>query len=248
MEDQIKGKVVVITGASSGIGESTARHLAQRGAKLVLAARRIELLNKLVSEIKSEGGEAIAVRTDVTSASDVKKLSEQAVAAFGRIDVLINNAGLMALAPLELGKIDEWNSMIDINIKGVLNGIAAVLPQMKEQQAGHIINMSSVVGHKVFTPIGTVYSATKFAVRVISEGLRSEAPAGVRTTIISPGAVETELVKGTSVPEVAVGVKEFYEANQIKPDAVARAIVYAIEQPADVDINEILIRPTLQEF
>ena len=154
----------------------------------------------------------------------------------------------MPLAPLAKLKVDEWSRMIDVNIKGVLHGIAAVLPTMTTQGDGHIINVASVAGHKLFTPIGTVYSATKFAVRVLSEGLRSEAPAGVRATIISPGAVESELQLGSSDADDAAGVKAFYQANQIPADSVARAIAYAIEQPADVDINEIVLRPTVQEF
>ena len=217
----LAGKVVVITGASSGLGEATARHLAARGAKLVLAARRTDKL---------------------------QALADATVKRFGRIDVLVNNAGIMPLAPLAKLKVDEWSRMIDVNIKGVLHGIAAVLPTMTTQGDGHIINVASVAGHKLFTPIGTVYSATKFAVRALSEGLRAEAPAGVRTTIISPGAVESELQLGSSDADSAAGVQAFYQANQIPADSVARAIAYSIEQPADVDINEIVLRPTVQEF
>ena len=244
----IQGKVVIITGASSGLGEATARHLAARGAKLVLAARRTDRLQALVSEIEAAGGEALAVATDVVDPAQVQALAEQAKARFGRIDVLVNNAGIMPLAPLAKLKVDEWSRMIDVNIKGVLHGIAAVLPTMQTQRSGHIINIASVAGLKVFSPIGAVYSATKFAVRALSEGLRAEAPEGVRTTIVSPGAVESELKLGSSDPDAAAGVRAFYDANQIPAESVARAIAYAIEQSPEVDINEIVLRPTVQDF
>lgn len=246
--DNIAGKVVIVTGASSGLGEATARHLAARGAKLVLAARRTDRLDALVADIAGQGGEAIAVATDVSKRADVEALAAAASARFGRIDVLVNNAGVMPLAPIEKLRVEEWDRMIDVNIKGVLYGIAAVLPAMKAQGSGHIINIASVAGLKVFAPIGTVYSATKFAVRALSEGFRSEAPVGVRTTIVSPGAVESELRLGSTDADAVAGVNAFYEANQIPADSVARAIVYAIEQPANVDVNEIVLRPTVQEF
>jgi len=248
IQDNIQGKVVVITGASSGLGEATARLLAARGAKLALGARRTERLQALVADIESARGEAIAVQTDVASRADVEALVDAAVRRFGRIDVIVNNAGLMALAPLDKLKVDEWDRMIDVNIRGVLHGVAAALPRMKAQGGGHIVNVASVGGLKVFTPIGTVYSMTKFAVRAISEGLRVEAPAGVRTTIVSPGAVASELKDHSSDADSAAGVAAFYEAFQIPADAVARAVAYAIEQPAEVDVNEIVLRPTTQEF
>jgi NADP-dependent 3-hydroxy acid dehydrogenase YdfG len=248
VQDNIKDKVVVITGASSGLGEATARLLAQRGAKLVLAARRKERLDQLATELRSAGAQVTAVAADVSRRADVDALAAAALRDFGRIDVLVNNAGIMPLAPLDKLKVDEWDRMIDVNIKGVLYGIAAVLPGMRERGRGHVINLSSVAGFKVFAPIGTVYSATKFAVRAISEGLRAEASAGIRSTIISPGAIASELKHNTSDADTSAGVKAFYEANQIPADAVARAIAYAIEQPDDVDINEIVIRPTVQEF
>ena len=244
----IQGKVVIITGASSGLGEATARHLAARGAKLVLAARRTDRLQALAREIEAGGGEALAVATDVVNPAQVQALADQAKARFGRIDVLVNNAGIMPLAPLAKLKVDEWSRMIDVNIKGVLHGIAAVLPTMQAQKSGHIIYIASVAGLKVFSPIGAVYSATKFAVRALSEGLRAEAPEGVRTTIVSPGAVESELKLGSSDAEAAAGVKTFYQANQIPAESVARAIAYAIEQPPEVDVNEIVLRPTVQDF
>ena len=248
VQNLIAGKVAIITGASSGLGESAARHLAARGARVVLAARRADRLDRLVAEIRETGGEAIAVATDVSKRDDLERLAAAAVEAFGRIDVLVNNAGVMPLSPIDKLRVDEWDRTIDVNIKGVLYGIAAVLPQMKTQGSGHIVNIASVAGLKVFTPIGTVYSATKFAVRAISEGLRAEAGDGIRVTIVSPGAVESELQFGSSDPESAAGVKAFYDANQIPADSVARAIVYAVEQPANVDINEIVLRPVSQEF
>lgn len=249
VQDNVKGKVAIVTGASSGIGESMARHLAARGAKVVLAARRTDRLDKVVAEIREAGGEAIAIATDVAQRADLEKLAAATVEAFGRIDVLVNNAGVMPLSPLEKLKIDEWDRTIDVNIKGVLYGIAAVLPRMQAQGSGHILNVASIAGIKVFTPIGTVYSATKHAVRAISEGLRVEmGNNGVRVTVVSPGAVESELKFGSTDPEAAAGLKAFYDANQIPADAVARAVVYAVEQPANVDINEVVVRPVSQDF
>jgi len=249
VQDNIKGKVAIVTGASSGIGESMARHLAARGAKVVLAARRTDRLDKVVAEIREAGGEAIAIATDVAQRADLEKLAAETVEAFGRIDLLVNNAGVMPLSPLEKLKVDEWDRTIDVNIKGVLYGIAAVLPRMQAQGSGHILNVASIAGIKVFTPIGTVYSATKHAVRAISEGLRVEmGNNGVRVTVVSPGAVESELKFGSTDPEAAAGLKAFYDANQIPADAVARAVVYAVEQPANVDINEVVVRPVSQDF
>lgn len=242
----IQGKVVAITGASSGLGEATARHLAAKGASVFLGARREERLAAIVTEIEAAGGQAAAMRVDVTRRAEVDAFVQAAVSRFGRIDVLVNNAGLMALAPIEKTLIDEWERMIDINIKGVLYGVAAALPVFARQGGGHIINIASVAGHKV-TAGGAVYCATKHAVRVISEGVRQEVD-GVRTTIISPGAVQSELPLGISDPETAAGIQEFYRQQAIPANAVARAIAYAIEQPADVDINEILLRPTTQEL
>ncbi|VWX61252.1 putative enzyme [Burkholderiales bacterium 8X] len=249
IQDNIRGKIAIVTGASSGLGESTARHLAARGAKVVLAARRVDRLDAVVAEIRAAGGEAMAVATDVSKRADLERLAAATIEAFGRIDVLVNNAGVMPLSPIDKLKVDEWDRTIDVNIKGVLYGIAAVLPRMKAQGSGHIVNISSIAGFKVFTPIGTVYSATKYAVRAISEGLRVEVGnSGVRVTIVSPGAVDSELKFNTTDPDAAAGVNAFYEANQIPADSVARAIVYAVEQPADVDINEVVLRPVSQEF
>jgi NADP-dependent 3-hydroxy acid dehydrogenase YdfG len=242
----IKGKVVVITGASSGLGEATARLLSAQGATVVLGARRIERLQKLADELTANGGQALALATDVTDHDQVKSLVDAAVQKYGRIDVMINNAGLMPHSPLERLKIDDWNRTIDVNIKGVLYGIAAALPYMKQQKAGHIINVSSVAGHKV-TPNGAVYCATKHAVRALSEGLRVEVkPYNIRTTIISPGAVATELPDSVTEPDVADKIHKFYKDTAIPADSFARAVVFAMSQPDDVDINEILFRPTSQ--
>jgi NADP-dependent 3-hydroxy acid dehydrogenase YdfG len=248
MGNNIEAKVVVITGASSGLGEAAARHLSALGASLVLGARRFDRLRSLADELTTRDGKALAVETDVTRADQVKALVDAAVRTYGRIDVMINNAGLMPQSLLERLKIDEWDRMIDVNIKGVLYGIAAALPPMKTQKSGHFINVSSVAGHKV-RPGGTVYSATKHAVRVISEGLRQEVkPYNIRTTVISPGAVDTELPDTITDPDVAMAMRKFYDEMAIPADSFARAVVFAMSQPEDVDVNEILFRPTLQEF
>ena len=244
----IAGKVVVITGASSGLGEATARHLSARGAVVVLGARRVGRIEALAGENANAGGKAIAVATDVTDAAQVRRLVDAAVERFGRIDVMLNNAGLMPHSPLERRKIDDWDRMIDVNIKGVLYGIAAALPYMQKQKSGHFIHVSSVAGHKV-RPAGAVYSATKTAVRVISEGLRQEVkPWNVRTTIISPGAVATELPQSITEPDIAKGIGDFYESYALPAETFARAVAFAMSQPEDVDINEILFRPTRQEL
>lgn len=246
MSNNIEGKVVVITGASSGLGEAAARHLAELGAKVVLGARRLDHIDRIAGEINAAGGKALAVETDVTDPAQVQALVDAAVSAHGRIDVMLNNAGLMPHSPLDRRKIDDWNSMIDVNIKGVLYGIAAALPIMEEQKSGHIINVSSVAGHKVGVN-NAVYSATKYAVRVISEGLRQEVkPFGLRTTVISPGAVATELVDGITEPDIQAGIQSFYDEVAISADSFARCVAFAIGQPEDVDINEILFRPTAQ--
>jgi NADP-dependent 3-hydroxy acid dehydrogenase YdfG len=244
MTQGINGKVVVITGASSGLGEATARRLAQGGAKLVLGARRIERLQALASELSFTN--VAVVRTDVTKREQVENLVNHAVETFGRVDVIINNAGLMPLSPLEALRVDDWDRMIDVNLKGVLYGIAAALPHMKAQHGGHIISVSSVAGHKI-SPGGAVYSAPKYGVRVISEALRQEVkPYNIRTTVISPGAVATELPGSVTEPDVAAGVNALYESMAVPADSFASMVAFAMSQPDDVDVNEILFRPTAQ--
>ena len=266
---EIESKVVIITGASSGVGKATARRLGASGAKLMLAARREDRLKDLVAAIQKTGGTVAYRVTDVADRAQVQALAEATLETYGRIDVLVNNAALMPESPLDQIKVDEWDQIIDVNLKGVLYGIAAVLPTMRPQKSGHVINLSSIGGHKVVVG-AVVYCATKYAVRAISEGLRLESNGEIRSTIISPGAVATEglllLSKGeirsTNISPGAVAteltdtitdgdttsrVNQFYSLA-IDADAIARAIAYAIEQPADVDVNEIIIRPTRQEF
>src|SRR6516165_5090210 len=246
MSNNIEAKVVVITGASSGLGEATARLLCVQGASVVLGARRDDRLQSLAKELNSSGAKVFAVTTDVTQYDQVKRLVDRAVQTYGRIDVMIKNAGLMPQSPLERLKIDEWDRMIDVNIKGVLYGIAAALPYMKEQKAGHIINVSSVAGHKV-APGFAVYAATKFAVRALSEEVRQEVkPYNIRTTVISPGAVATELLNSITEPDVAETVRKRVEEIALPADSFARAVAFAISQPDEMDVNEILFRPTRQ--
>jgi NADP-dependent 3-hydroxy acid dehydrogenase YdfG len=248
MNNNIEAKVVVITGASSGLGEAAARHLSSLGATVVLGARRVDRIQALAKELNAQGGQALAVATDVTQFDQVQRLVDAAVQTYGRIDVIINNAGLMPHSPLDRRKIDDWNRTIDVNIKGVLYGIGAALPYMQKQKSGHIINVSSVAGHKVRAG-GAVYAATKHAVRVISEGLREEVkPYDIRTTVISPGAVDTELADSITEPDVAENTRKFYAQVAIPADSFARVVAFAISQPAEVDINEILYRPTRQEY
>lgn len=248
MTHNIENKVVVITGASSGIGEATARHLAGHGAKVVLGARRVERLGALVSDIEAAGGQALAVATDVTNRTDVATLLDASVKAFGRIDVLINNAGIMPLSALEALKVEEWDRMIDVNIKGVLYGIAAALPHMKAQKSGHIITTASVAGHLVF-PASSVYSGTKFAVRAICEGLRQEVKDyNIRTTILSPGAVKTELLDQISDETVKTANSDYVNEIGISADSYARIAAFVISQPEEVDVNEIIFRPTAQQL
>lgn len=241
-----ENKVMILTGASSGIGEAAAKELASCGAKLVLAARREDRLQQLQDDIVKEGGEASYQVTDVSDQQQMDGLAQFALDQYGGIDVLVNNAGLMPLSFLSSRKIEEWDQMVDVNIKGVLYGIAAVLPHMRERKQGHIINLSSVAGHEV-NPGGAVYSGTKYAVRAITEGLRKEEGArrNIRTTIISPGAVDTELTDHITEEKLQSGVEKLYE-QAINAEAIARAIRYAIEQPDEVAVNELLVRPTTQ--
>jgi len=243
----IQDKVVIITGASSGIVEATAKELAFKGAKFVLATRRKDRLKKLQEEIRTNGGEAIYKVTDVTSRQQMEELAAYALKEFGKIDVLVNNAGIMPQAFLAENKVDEWDKMIDVNIKGVLYAIAGIVPSMRERKSGHVINLSSVAGHNIY-PGGTVYCGTKFAVKAISEGLRQEEAmngTNIRVTNISPGAVSSELLETTTDPMMKAGLDEFYKVA-IDAERIASAISFAIEQPSDVGINEMIIRPTVQ--
>jgi NADP-dependent 3-hydroxy acid dehydrogenase YdfG len=236
----VAGKVIAITGASSGIGEGTARLLAERGAKLMLGARRTDRLEALAAEIVAAGGEAQFRALDVTDRADFEAFVAATEAAFGRVDVLINNAGIMPLSLFDSLKVDEWDQMIDVNIRGVLHGIAAGLPRMKAQGSGHFVNISSIGGYRVWPTCG-VYSATKFAVRAISDGLRMEHD-DIRVTVVSPGVVESELAHTITDPVAASAMVDF-RSIALTPDAIARAIAYAVEQPADVDVNELVVRP-----
>jgi NADP-dependent 3-hydroxy acid dehydrogenase YdfG len=244
----IAGKVVVITGASSGIGATTSTLLAQQGARVVLGARRKDRIDAVVNAIGAAGGQAIGFAADVTQRADVEALMQGAVDHFGRVDVIVNNAGIMPIAPIEALKVDEWDRQIDVNLKGVLYGVAAALPHMQKQKSGHIINVASVFGIRVFAPGAVVYCATKAAVRTLTEGLRMELHSqNIRCTIISPGAVATDLPESSSDEATRKSLREFYQMA-IPADSLARAIAYAIEQPAEVEIDEIVIRPTAQDF
>lgn len=246
MTQDIQDKVVVITGASSGLGEATARLLSEQGAKVVLGARRIDRLTTLAAELGLPDGSVL--QTDVTDAAQVKALVDKAVALHGRIDVILNNAGLMPQSLFEKLMVGDWDRMVDVNIKGVLYGIAAALPYMTAQKSGQIINVSSVAGHKV-GPGSGVYAATKHAVRALSEGLRQEMTGhNVRVTIISPGAVLTELADSITDPAVAARVHALYEEVGIPANSFARCVAFAMSQPEEVDINEILFRPTRQAY
>ncbi|MEU5049183.1 SDR family oxidoreductase [Streptomyces sp. NPDC021096] len=234
-------KVVVITGASSGIGEATARRLAADGHRLFLGARRTDRLDRLVMEITAAGGTAASRRLDVTEAADVHDFVAAAKQRYGRVDVMVNNAGVMPLSPLESLRTEEWNGMIDVNIRGVLHGIAAALPVMRAQGGGHIVNIASV-GAREVSPTAAVYCATKFAVRAISEGLRQESAGDVRVTLVSPGVTESELADGIADPAARAAMRA-YRAVALPASAIADAVAYAISQPPYVDVNEIVVRP-----
>lgn len=245
MSNHIKGKVIIITGASSGIGWSTAKLLAEQGAIVSLAARRQDKLEQLVKDIEAAGGIATAFATDVSKRADVDRLIADTITKYGKIDVLFNNAGVMPVSFLENLHYEEWEQMIDINIKGVLYGIGAVLPHFKTQKSGQVINVSSVAGH-IVAPSSAVYSATKFAVRAISEGFRQEVkPYNIRTSIISPGVVESELTNSITDEAIKPMIGQL-AGLAIPADSIARAVAYIIGQPDDVDVNEIIIRPTAQ--
>ncbi|ANF97896.1 SDR family oxidoreductase [Paenibacillus bovis] len=234
-------KVVVITGASSGIGEATARLLAAKGAHVVLGARRTERLEVITSEIEATGGSAAYMQLDVTRLEEMEQFIQFAVHTFGQVDVLLNNAGVMPLSTLEEIKVEEWNRMIDVNIRGVLHGIAAGLPLMKKQVNGHFINIASIGAYSV-TPTAAVYCATKYAVKAITDGLRMETDSSIRVTLISPGVTESELADTISDEHARQAMKE-YRRVSIPASAIANAILYAIEQPAEVDVSEMIIRP-----
>ncbi|WP_064092305.1 SDR family oxidoreductase [Rossellomorea aquimaris] len=239
-------KVAIITGASSGIGQATAKQLASSNITVMLAARREDRLQELKKDIEKMGGEVDYTLTDVSKVDEMEHLAKRTIERFGRIDILVNNAGLMPLSLINKRKIKEWDQMVDVNIKGVLYGIAAVLPYMEDQKSGHIINISSVAGHKVM-PGSSVYSGTKYAVRAITEGLRQEMNAShnIRTTIISPGAVATELTQTITDEDILEAFKE-QEMKPLDSENIAKAISYAIVQPDHVDVNEIIVRPTQQ--
>jgi NADP-dependent 3-hydroxy acid dehydrogenase YdfG len=240
----ISNKVVLITGASSGIGEATARHLAAKGHPVVVGARRTDRLATLVREIREAGGKALYQPLDVTDMNNFRSFVAFAHEHCGRVDVLVNNAGVMPLSMMEELRVEDWNQMIDVNLRGVLHGIAAVMPVMRKQGAGHIVNVASVSAHRV-DPTAAVYCATKFAVRALSEGLRQESR-DVRVTVISPGLTCSELVDGICDAQVKAGVRAMMDKASVPPFAIAEAIYYAIGQPAGVDVNEIIVRPTAQ--
>ncbi|MEQ7919578.1 SDR family oxidoreductase [Xanthomonas sp. WHRI 1810A] len=242
----ISGKVVVITGASSGIGEATARLLAEKGAHVVLGARRTDLLETLCADLVERGASAVYKAVDVTVRADVQALIDYANDQHGRVDVIINNAGVMPLSKLEALKVSEWDQMIDVNIRGVLHGIAAGLPLMQQQKSGQFINIASIGAYAV-SPTAAVYCATKYAVRAISEGLRQEVGGAIRVTLISPGVTESELADSISDEGGRNEMREFRKIA-IPATAIARAIAYAVEQPADVDVSELIVRPTASPF
>ncbi|MFF8371690.1 SDR family oxidoreductase [Streptomyces lydicus] len=241
----IDGKVVAITGASSGIGEATAVLLAERGARLVLGARRSERLADVVARIQEAGGAAVQIRTDVTRRDDLHALVALAGERFGRLDVLVGNAGAGTISPLDDLRVGEWDRMVDVNLKGVLHGIGAALPVFRAQGSGHFITTASTAAFRI-VPNMAVYAATKFAVRALCEGLRQEAGDSLRVTTVSPGAVVTDFAEASTNEQVRAQITELRDRLAIPPEAIARAIAFAIEQPAAVDVNELVVRPTAQ--
>jgi NADP-dependent 3-hydroxy acid dehydrogenase YdfG len=241
----IEHKVVAITGASSGIGAATAELLASRGAKMVLGARRLERLETLAARIAEAGGEAVCIRTDVKRREDLAALVSLARRRFGKLDVLVNNAGIGPISPLDDLRVADWEEMIDVNLKGFLYGIAAALPVFREQQFGHFVNVISTAGLKI-VPQQAVYAGTKNAVRTISEGLRQEAGDQLRVTSISPGFIQTEFADSMTDAKIKAQIIAARDSMAIPPEAIARAIAFAIEQPSNVDVNEIVVRPTAQ--
>ncbi|GAB4002007.1 SDR family oxidoreductase [Spirosoma daeguense] len=246
MNQSIEGKIVAITGASSGIGEAIARHLAAQGANVVLGARRVEKLEKIVTDIQHQGGKAAFTTLDVTQLDSMKAFVQFALDTFGKIDVLVNNAGLMPLSFLNQYKVNEWHQMVDVNIKGVLHGIAAALPIFESNKSGQFVNITSV-GDRWVGPTSVVYSATKFAVRALTDGLRQEAGPGVRVTLVAPGATESELAETISDPALKKLAIEQFRTITLPAEAIARAVAFAVSQPADVDVNELVVRPITQK-
>ncbi|MFI9765141.1 SDR family oxidoreductase [Streptomyces sp. NPDC051963] len=243
----LHGKIVAITGASGGIGEATARLLAQRGATVVLAARRSERIDAIAHEVREQGGRAATCVVDVTKAEDLQRLVATTIDQYGRIDVLVNNAGIAPISPLADLDTESWSAMIDVNLRGMLNGVAAALPAFREQRSGHLVSIVSVAGLSGVSPTMAVYAATKNAVRTVHEGLRRESTDGVvRTTAISPGYIRTDLADSMADPNIREQTRKNMDAMGIPPEAVARAVAFAIEQPGDVEIGEINVRPTVQ--
>lgn len=243
----MEGKVIAVTGASSGIGEAVARHFAKAGAAVMLGARRLHRLEAVADEIRRDGGRVALQRLDVTSREDVDAFVRAAVAQFGRLDVIVNNAGVMPLSPVADLKVEEWDRMVDVNLKGVLYGVAAALPVFRTQGSGHVVNVTSVADRRI-VPTAAVYSATKYAVRAFSEGLRQEIGGGIRVTVVAPGATESELANGISDPELRRAAIEDYRRDLLPAEAIARAIAYAVDQPPEVDVNELVVRPTAQAY
>lgn len=239
-----ESKIILVTGASSGIGEAVAQRLATDGHHVVAGARREDRLDQLAARIKDTGGSIETRRLDVTDRADMAAFVDAAVAAHGRVDVVVNNAGVMPLSRLDALLVDEWNRMIDVNVRGLLHGIAAALPHFQRQGGGHFITVASIGAHEV-VPTGAVYCATKYAAWAITEGLRLESDPSIRVTTVSPGVVESELADTISDPTAAEAMKQ-YRAEAISPDAIARGIAYAINEPTDVDVNELIIRPARQ--
>lgn len=242
----IENKVVVITGAGSGIGRAAALLLASRGARVVLGARREPQIAAVAAEIQAAGGQAVHRRADVTRREDLEALVQLACAQFGRLDVLLNNSGIGPISRFDALRVDDWDAMIDVNIRGVLYGIAAALPVFKRQGSGHIINMISTAGLKILPTMG-VYAATKNAVRTLTEALRQEAGPTLRVTEISPGMTATDFIESMTDETVKAAIRKHADAVAIPPEAIARAVAFAIEQPAEVDVGSIVVRPTAQD-
>lgn len=246
MQHQIKGKVIVVTGASSGIGKATARTLAENGAKVVLGARNTEQLKQITEEIKSNGGEAVYVKTDVKHRTDLVQLVELAISAYGKLDVIVNNAGICQLNRIDELDVAGWEEMIDINLKGVLYGMAAAIPVFKKQSTGHIVNIISTSGIKI-VPLQGVYAATKNAVRTLAEAFRQESDGAIRITGISPGFVKTAFVNNLRSQQLKATMEKDMEQWGLPPEAIANAVMYAISQPQDVEVGDIVIRPSVQK-